>query len=108
MAGFQGQHHRRPVRWSKRRQIWQAIRILAAFTKHQVAAVTGLPYSSVNNYLAYLERAGYLVRLPGRAPAGAGPGPVRFRLVRNTGPHAPIPWMDGRVYDPNTGEVFEP
>jgi DNA-binding transcriptional ArsR family regulator len=107
VAGQQGRHRRRPARWSKRRQIWQTLRILREeITKQQVAAITGLPYPTVQNYVAYLERAGYVRRLPGRGKAGAGPGPVRFRLVRDTGPHAPIASRDGRVYDPNLDAVM--
>ena len=62
---------------------------------------------NVKQYVARLEQAGYVRRLQARLNGRPG-SHIVFGLVRDTGPLAPIPWVDGRLYDPNRKEVIEP
>lgn len=63
--------------------------------------------SNIGKYTSALARAGYLVE-EGREPSArhGDPGHKRYRLVRNTGPKAPV-WRGSvrAVFDPNTGEL---
>jgi hypothetical protein len=65
----------------------------------------GRGYRSALKYLLFLERAGYLRKLPVRA-RGTAPtsnGFVRWLLVDDTGPEAPVVQpLKGEVVDRNT------
>lgn len=102
-----------PARNTLRFRLWNALRNEEkAQTVDQLLemAVNGEETSPHNNactYLRALETAGYVVRMARKAkgPARTSPGLIRFRLVRDTGPDAPV-WRPKRLalYDPNTGE----
>lgn len=98
-----------------RGKLWAAMRALGKFSLDDLLlrAAKGDEADARNNALKYvnaLERAGYLVRMrqrqPGTAPTSNGF--VRWLLVRNTGPQAPI-WQNakGQIHDPNSGETFD-
>lgn len=63
--------------------------------------------SNLGKYLRALERTGYLTRMARRetGTASTSNGYLRYLLVRDTGPLAPV-WRQGKetVYDPNTTE----
>ncbi|OLN30422.1 hypothetical protein DVDV_0622 [Desulfovibrio sp. DV] len=64
------------------------------------------PERNLSRYLAALEAAGYLMRLPRRGEGGA----TRWRLRRDwaTGPEAPaFNTQTRRLTDCNTGQVFK-
>lgn len=62
---------------------------------------------NIGKYVRALERAGYLTRMARREPGTAmtSNGHLRYLLVRDTGPEAPI-WRPSKsaVFDPNTQE----
>ena len=64
---------------------------------------------NARRYLRLLERTGYLVRLPRRAPglAQTSPGHLKWLVVRWTGPRAPVARARfSAVYDPNQGTII--
>lgn len=63
---------------------------------------------NVGKYLRALERTGYLTRMPRREPglATTSNGHLRYLLVRDSGPLAPVSRTGkATVYDPNTEET---
>lgn len=103
-------HVRRQHKASVRQQAWTALRWLGKASVPDLLGVVGEHAKPANlqKYLHLLERAGYLVRLPTREP-GTAPtsnGHVRWSLVRDSGPKAPVyrPRF-GVVHDPNNGAV---
>jgi len=86
-------------------KIWKVIRGLnSEFTVDDLMVLTEEGRSTVSVYVARLHRAGYL-RKTGIRRMERGRGQNLYRLIRNTGPRAP---MQRRcLYDPNTGEVVE-
>jgi hypothetical protein len=62
-------------------------------------------YSNVRKYVKALARAGYVTRMPTREQAlnATSNGCIRWFLVKDTGPEAPV-WRvsRGTIYDPNT------
>ncbi len=93
-----------------RDRAWRAMRIKGKFTIDDIVmlSVEGEERdvrSNLGKYFRALARAGFLVPLPARE-AGTAPtsnGFVRYLLVRNTGPKAPVMKASrGMVYDPNT------
>jgi hypothetical protein len=70
-------------------QIWQAIRKLKAFTLDAIAEQTALTKESVQGYVFWLRRAGYLVF-----------NSKGFELIKDTGDRAPIATKSG-FCDPN-------
>lgn len=88
--------------------MWRAMRVLKSFNYKAVAqaatldtVVVGL--ESAKCYVNALARAGYLQTLQ---PAKPGI-PAVFRLLRNTGPHAPAITRRKCVFDRNTGAFAE-
>lgn len=116
-SGPRGRHtgRRTPRRTTLRTRLWRAMRTSGKFTVGDLltAAARGhekAAHSNAYRYLKRLEEAGYLRRLRARAPGVAvtSNGFVRWALLTDTGPDAPIPRRrDGRweVFDPNTREV---
>ncbi|AFL76195.1 hypothetical protein [Thiocystis violascens] len=99
---------------SLRAKLWRAMRALNKFGIDDLLlrGANGDEADARNNagkYVNVLERAGYLIRLKHRLPGDAptSPGFVRWLLVHNTGPKAPI-WQAGKrqLHDPNTGKTF--
>lgn len=92
-------------RGSKQANMWRAIRGLPSFSPRDVAvhATAGGVVVSEREATAYcqmLARAGYL-----RTTRGAIPGKrlAIYRLIRNTGPHAPVERRVRAVWDENEG-----
>lgn len=88
---------------------WQAMRVLRRFTTADVIMTAEVGESACRKYLRGLALTGFLVLERGRVSGRAGSRDV-WRLVRDTGPVAPIRRWDGTgVFDPNTGDawVFE-
>lgn len=85
-----------------RERLWAAIREKRSFTQNELAAATGITLFTTQRMVQALVRIGHL-----QASSTAKPGrPGRYELARDTGPRAPILKKDGRVYDPNLGEIF--
>ncbi len=105
---------RKVIPGTVRTRAWAAIRIAgrASIPDVIMLAAEGGEKNIANNigkYFSALERAGYLrqlrVRDPGTAPTSNGH--VRWMLIRNSGPEAPVWRVEARtVYDPNTEEEF--
>lgn len=114
-SGPKGAHiGRKTVSGTVRERAWSALRITGKGSIPDVImlAAEGGERDIANNigkYFSALERAGYLrqlrVREPGTSPTSNGH--VRWLLVRNSGPLAPV-WRvkAGTVYDPNTEEEW--
>lgn len=95
----------RKHRKSLRVRAWRAARMLRKFTIGEVQATAARDerdaQGGVQRYLLLLERAGYLRRLRKRGRE------LRYALVRDTGPEAPMVHRDRHsIKDMNTGEIF--
>jgi len=90
--------------------MWRTIRILAEFTPRDIAAhattdTVRVSEASARSYCGLLHRTGFLrVVYPSRPKKN----PAVYRLIRNSGPKAPMIQRVKRVFDPNTNEVFDP
>ncbi|MCK7581824.1 MAG: hypothetical protein MZV65_43530 [Chromatiales bacterium] len=115
LASYPASRAPRRCAYSLRTRLWHGMRVLQKFSVDDLLlrAARGDEADARNNALKYvnaLERAGYLVRmrqrLPGDAPTSNGF--VRWLLVRNTGPQAPI-WQNakGQIHDPNSGDTLD-
>jgi len=87
---------------SRRDLMWRAIRQLRVFDTGKVALCTEVDREVARRFLVVLRRAGYI------APNG---GRSRFRLVRDTGPRAPMEMGDENramigALDRNTGVAY--
>jgi predicted transcriptional regulator of viral defense system len=94
----------RKHRGSLRVRAWRAVRTLGKFTIGDVQAMASREerdaQGGVQRYLLLLERAGYLRRLRKQGRE------LRYALIRDTGPEAPMVARDRRsVKDMNTKEV---
>lgn len=83
---------------------WNALRCIQKGTVADLSALVSADgrdqSQSVRSYLSLLAQAGYVRRLPRKDGRW-----VRWVLVKNTGPSAPMVRQDRRsIYDPNTGE----
>jgi len=104
--------NRKPVRDTFRQRVWSAIRMSSSFTISDIVMAAARPddKDAENNaawYLRHLTRAGYLAELPSRQRGTklTSSGFKRWRLVRDTGPQAPV--FKSKlllVHDYNTGE----
>ncbi|GAA0311517.1 MULTISPECIES: helix-turn-helix domain-containing protein [Rhodovulum] len=113
VSGPRGPHRKPKAPWRDtiRQRAWAAMRIKRQFTIREIAMVAargdeGDPVDNLTRYFRALVQAGYLRQLarePGHAPGSNGF--LRFQLVRDTGPRAPV-WSDVRraVHDHNTGK----
>ena len=82
-----------------REKIWKVVRSLNEFTFDQIAL---LAEEKASTYLFHLYNAGY-IRQAGKRTEADGKKRVVWRLVRNTGPKAPMPCRC--LYDPNIDEA---
>jgi len=90
-----------------RTKSWQSMRILREFSLADLQVTAEVTYDSAKKYVRLLERAGYLLRVVRHS--GQPGSYARWRLVRDSGPVAPIlrgGLRPDRVYDPNLQEVF--
>lgn len=95
---------------SLQQRAWTAMRLTASFTIADIAMVAAReddakPEASLQRFFHRLKRAGYLMEMP-RRTGGQG-GRKVFRLIRDTGCHAPR-WLEAQkaFRDWNTREVF--
>lgn len=112
-SGPKGAHTgRKIVTGTVRERAWSALRITGKGSVPDVimlAAAGGEKdiAGNIGKYFTALCRAGYLQKLRVRDPGASltSNGYVRWLLVRNSGPLAPV-WRTkaGSVYDPNTEE----
>ncbi|MCM0081813.1 hypothetical protein L4X63_09450 [Geomonas sp. Red32] len=97
-----------------RQRLWLALRIERKGTIQGIVSLilqdgedAALLTTNAQKYFSALCRANYLTRLPGRSE-GTAPtsnGYVRYLLVENTGPKAPmVRRLELALYDPNTGK----
>ena len=89
-------------------RIWATIRSRKIFNLsdlHALSSTTRYPVarSAVKQYLKYLEYAGYVRRVEGTEISRA-----TYRLLKNTGPKAPVIQRIHQVWDPNTRQVVWP
>lgn len=104
MSGVKGQHRKnfKPADVSRARQrAWQSMRIHREFNQREIQGSAPISKDNLSIYLKRLIGAGFVVLVKERE--NGQPGSFNtYRLTRNTGPRAPIPWRDGGVFDPNT------
>jgi hypothetical protein len=86
-----------------RQKLWQAMRIMRSFTVADLCATCEVDNrKSVLAFLNQLHAAAYLARTDGNRGKHE---PVRWRLLKNTGPHRPAVIHRGKtVWDRNTNE----
>lgn len=104
-SGPRGRHTggmRKAPRDTLRQRAWTAMRMSGAFTIGDIAMAAGragdaAPETNVQRYLHRLKKAGYVTELQVRARGTAltSNGFKRFRLLKDTGPLAPV-WSDAR------------
>lgn len=88
--------------------MWRAMKALKEFDHHDIQRASSIPDCQVKpqtakSYVAALARAGYF-----RTVRPSKPGtPARFRLIRDTGVHAPAVTRRKVVFDRNTGAFSE-
>jgi len=110
---------RGPIPRLKARRKSMTVRLWRSMRMHQKFSINDLLIDSVRDektgrdmasrYLRGLEQAGYVFRLQVKAPGTSltSNGFVRWSLIRDTGPQAPVLRRDGTVFDPNTQEVVQ-
>ncbi|MEJ5227219.1 helix-turn-helix domain-containing protein [Thermodesulfovibrio sp.] len=86
---------------TEQEKIWKVIRGLnSEFTIDEIAVLTGVKQSTVRAYLTILVSVGYIRKTSSqKLPAKGRPKDV-YRLIKNTGPKAPM--LRRCLYDPNT------
>lgn len=102
---------RRLLRDTFRQRAWSAMRVRRVFSIGEIVADaartdTEAERDNARRYIAALRAAGYVSELPRRKSGTAltSNGFKEFRLLRNTGPRAPVVSDErGSVHDPNTG-----
>lgn len=100
-GGIKLQREKEPEARSK---IWSAVRYLKRFSLEDLETTTHQSYPHVRRYVRRLLESGYL-RL---VEEGKGGKQINvYRLVRDTGPKAPMPRRNvPEVFDPNTKQTF--
>jgi hypothetical protein len=97
-------HTRVPNRTRVRERAWQAMRSLRSFDLGQLMSVSEIERSNGTKFVRALARAGYL-RMEGEANPSRGTF-RSWRLVRDSGPRAPVLRNNGDVFDANTGLIY--
>lgn len=92
-------------------QMWRTLRTLRGdinareLAAHAGTALIPVREAAAGDYLRNLHAAGYLECVkPGRGTWRGGIQ-ARYRLVRDTGPRAPMVCRTAALYDPNLGKV---
>lgn len=90
-------------------QLWRTMKILKNFDAEQLARAASTTAHTVSvvhakDYIWALHKAGYLA-LVAKAKHGAPSALARYRLVRKTGPAAPMIQNTKRIWDPNLNEI---
>lgn len=78
---------------------WQTMCRLEEFGVNQLIRESQASQSFLSVYLRALIKAGYVECLH----PGGSRNPGKYRLIKVTGPQAPILYRDGRLEDPNLG-----
>ena len=107
MRKGQKRQRRRVVKAPAKERAWQSMRILRSFDITQIIATAEVSEDNARRFILALVRTGYL-RVARPHVSGRTGSRIVYRLVRDTGPLPPILWTDGRVFDPNRNEIFEP
>ncbi len=101
----------RKPRDTVRQRAWQAMQMPGSFTIGEIAMHAGRSSEgNLQKYFRALRLAGYLIVLPIRAKGTAmtSNGFKRFRLIRDTGPIAPVYRPDRKtLFDYNLGDRGE-
>lgn len=91
-----------------RQRIWNCLRMGKRVTIGDIAMLVTDgkerdPSNNISKYLAGLKRAGYVMPLRRAAPLNpTSNGSIRWLLISDTGPHAPVIRVTRRVvFDPN-------
>ncbi|MCB1832069.1 MAG: hypothetical protein KDH19_01270 [Geminicoccaceae bacterium] len=96
---------------TQRERVWAQIRRGRRVDVQGLISVTGCSEASIVSYLRFLTLCGILRKLDRREPGTAvtSPGFVRWLLIRDLGPVAPI-WRPKKqaLHDPNSGEAIVP
>jgi len=87
-----------------RSQAWQSMKIFRTFKLADIVGTADIGEANAYRYIQALEAAGYLRQL-GERTRGRRGSHVTWQLIRDTGPEAPVPLADGRVYDANRKET---
>jgi len=91
-----------------RARIWTSMRVMRRFTLPELIVTAQAGESNARCYVGELHAAGFIaIAVPHRR--GTIGGHQVWRLVRNTGPHAPRRIGRGKrpaIFDPNTGEAI--
>lgn len=88
---------------SSRARVWETIRAMQLVTVPEICMITGAKPNNVMRYMRALELAGY-VRKQRTKAEGIW---LQYRMVKNTGPKAPVQKLIRQVWDPNTGELWQ-
>lgn len=88
--------------------LWRSMRMLTRFTAldlglHSTTPSVSVTEATAQSYCSMLLSTGYL-RVVQKADPVKGRKAI-YRLIRNTGPKAPMIQRVKQVYDPNTGDV---
>ena len=87
-------------------QMWRAMKMLSTFTARELAIAASTDDVTVKErtagaYITHLHRVGYL----SLAAAATHKGQAQYRLIKRTGPLAPMIQRTSFVWDPNLREV---
>lgn len=107
MAGVPGMRRTGERTRCDRDRAWDAMRILRQFTAADLCTTAEIGEDNAWRYLRGLAANGYLLQVRGTVSGAVG-GHALWRLIKNTGPHAPRLHADGFLYDPNTRQVLDP
>lgn len=91
---------------NQRARAWQSMRILRRFSQPEIVATAEISPNNCAKYIRALLASGYLRVIRPRHNGKAGAGAL-YRLVKNTGPFAPME-KDGFIFDPNTAKEEHP
>lgn len=98
--------HTKTASRDARQRTWQSMRIHRQFTRHQIETATQpISRNNLEKFIRVLAKAKYLRCVHENLSGSPGSFKV-WLLIRNSGPKRPIPWKDGRVFDPNTNKTY--
>lgn len=87
------------------------MRVMREFTTASLQMTAEIKERNCREFVQRLHAAGFLSIVKEGINGSPSGKRTRYRLVINKGPLAPIPWKNGKVYDPNTdtehGEVSD-
>ena len=114
--GPKGPHGKpRILKGTLRQKAWRAMQIKVKFSLSDLLrnAVTAEslhrdPRNNIGRYVKALTSAGVLSEMKRRLPPTliGSNGEKRWVLIRDLGRNAPVIRNDGRIFDPNSGQIF--